>query len=224
MPTSASFDQAAYWIKRHRDFRDDPRSVGNMAASREANEEGQATIAAIVREAAALARVPKSVLDAGCGYGRITASFVDNGYDYTGIDVSPEAIAEAKRRYPALEFVVGDLSSWQPPRRYGLVSFVYVFVHFVDDRQWETVLRRALSWIEPGGALLFADQFSPQRSQVVDHVVMRPLASYVSVFDDLVGFALDNGFGSSLATRCRDVGLAPHLDLAGHFHLAYRHS
>jgi SAM-dependent methyltransferase len=222
MSPSASFDQAAYWIKRHRDFLNDPRSVGNMAVSKRANEQGEAVLAKIVQEAAGLARVPRSVLDVGCGYGRVTASFIASGFDYTGIDVSPDAIAEARRRHPGQIFFVADITSWQAPRRFGLVSVLYVFVHFVDDVHWELVLERMLDWIEPGGGLLFADQFRGERSPMADHVVVRPLASYVPVFDRL-GFMLDDDFRSSLAARCSDIGLTPYLDLVGHFYLARRH-
>lgn len=51
--------------------------------------------------------IPKDakVLDVGCGYGRLSEWF---GY-YSGIDFSPEFIAEAKRLYPGKEFIVGDI-------------------------------------------------------------------------------------------------------------------
>jgi SAM-dependent methyltransferase len=222
MATCTSFDQAAYWIKRHRDFLNDPRSVGNMAVSREANEKGEAVLGRIVEEAARLAGVPRSVLDAGCGYGRVTSSFAVAGFDYTGIDISPDAIAEARRRHPTQRFVVADLTSWRAPRLYGLVSALYLFIHFVDDHRWQAVLERTMSWIEPGGALLFAEQFSDRRTSKADHVVVRRLSDYVPVLNRL-GFDLDGDFHAALAERCNDSGLAPHLDLAAHFNLARRH-
>lgn len=45
------------------------------------------------------------VLDAGCGYGRLSPIFEN----YTGVDFSSDFIAEAKRLYPEKNFEVQDL-------------------------------------------------------------------------------------------------------------------
>ena len=45
------------------------------------------------------------ILDAGCGYGRMSEWVKD----YTGIDFSPDFIALAQKRYPDKKFVIGDL-------------------------------------------------------------------------------------------------------------------
>lgn len=49
------------------------------------------------------------VLDAGCGYGRLSPLF----RRYVGLDFSPDFIALAKEKYPEKTFVVGDLK--KPP-------------------------------------------------------------------------------------------------------------
>jgi ubiquinone/menaquinone biosynthesis C-methylase UbiE len=52
----------------------------------------------------------RSLLDVGCGLGDLWAFL--NGRDikvrYTGIDISPKMAAEASRRHPGAEFIVGD--------------------------------------------------------------------------------------------------------------------
>lgn len=48
------------------------------------------------------------VLDAGCGYGRMSTLF-SNGY--TGVDFSYDFIHEAQKLYPNKKFVVADLTS-----------------------------------------------------------------------------------------------------------------
>jgi ubiquinone/menaquinone biosynthesis C-methylase UbiE len=45
------------------------------------------------------------VLDAGCGYGRMSEYFIN----YTGVDFSPDFIAKAKEKYPHKTFVEGNL-------------------------------------------------------------------------------------------------------------------
>lgn len=46
-----------------------------------------------------------SVLDAGCGYGRILGLMPSGWHgDYVGVDVSPDLIKEAERRWPPFRF------------------------------------------------------------------------------------------------------------------------
>jgi ubiquinone/menaquinone biosynthesis C-methylase UbiE len=47
------------------------------------------------------------ILDAGCGYGRNSDWFLDE--DYTGVDFSPDFIAEAKQLYPSKRFLEANL-------------------------------------------------------------------------------------------------------------------
>jgi SAM-dependent methyltransferase len=51
-----------------------------------------------------------SVLDAGCGYGRLLSMLSPrwNGR-YLGIDISPDFIGLAKQDFPSREFMLGDL-------------------------------------------------------------------------------------------------------------------
>lgn len=52
----------------------------------------------------------ESVLDAGCGYGRLLSLLPRKWKgDYLGVDLSPAFIEFASKRYPKSEFVVGDL-------------------------------------------------------------------------------------------------------------------
>jgi ubiquinone/menaquinone biosynthesis C-methylase UbiE len=57
-----------------------------------------------------LVEVPagERVLDLACGTGRITAFLAAQGYNVVGADVSPAMLAVARRRCPAVPFVVAD--------------------------------------------------------------------------------------------------------------------
>jgi len=52
----------------------------------------------------------KSVLDVGCGFGDISEYIKKRAenFEYTGIDIVPEFIEEARRRHPCQRFIVGD--------------------------------------------------------------------------------------------------------------------
>ena len=52
-----------------------------------------------------LIKPTEKVLDAGCGYGRMSVLF----NNYTGVDFSPDFIKLAKEKYPDKTFLQGDL-------------------------------------------------------------------------------------------------------------------
>lgn len=67
---------------------------------------------------------PKSILEIGCGYGRVGAAILKRWPEmaYTGIDISADLIEASRRRLPNAELIVADA------------------VTFEDDRQWDLVL------------------------------------------------------------------------------------
>lgn len=50
----------------------------------------------------------KKVIDLGCGAGRDASVFVENGFDYTGIDASEGMLKVAKKRVPKGKFLQMD--------------------------------------------------------------------------------------------------------------------
>jgi SAM-dependent methyltransferase len=115
------------------------------------------TTEADAREAVALLGLEPGakVLDAACGFGRFAGALLALGCDVTGIDISPAAIAEARRRCPGPEYVVGDLT--QPLGLGPFDAVVNVFSSFgygatvADDQR---VLDGWKRMLKPGGELL----------------------------------------------------------------------
>lgn len=66
-----------------------------------------------------------SLLDVGCGFGSFL-ELVSNDVDYSGIDLVPEFIREARRRYPERRFLSGDVSELRG-RKYDVVILAGVF-------------------------------------------------------------------------------------------------
>jgi SAM-dependent methyltransferase len=212
------FDQTRYWLGRHEQYRDDPRSVGNLGKSLEENRRAEVLLSTQVSAAASILKPCASVLDVGCGYARVAAAFCDHGYDYTGLDVSEVAIEAARAREPRGRYVVGSALEVDFDRRFDLVSVLYVFVHFVDDRDWRRLLARLAALIADGGALLFADEFPPRTARPAPHVAQRPLSAYRRHFRRH-GMALDPRFRTDLAAA---LGQPPRKALP--FHLARKPS
>lgn len=205
--TSDEFRQAEYWIDRHKRLRDDPRSVGNLAATREQNEAGEIDFREAVSAAARLlAPGRRTILDLGCGYGRAAAGFIDAGFDYTGIDVSEDAIQQAVGREPRGTFLRADLLQWVPDRTYDVVSVFYVLVHFVRDEDWGRFLDACCRAVAPGGRLLLADHFPTLRSGAA-HFVSRPFDEYLPALERH-GLTIDQDMAAGLVER---LPASPHV-------------
>jgi len=193
-----NFDQSKYWVDRHKNLVGDPRSVGNLGASVEDNHLGEQQLIELIARLASRLEAGR-VLDLGCGYGRIAAPFIDNGWRYTGVDVSPDALEQARDSHPDAEFLEKDLLEWKPKQEFDLVLALYVLVHFVDDKQWAKFAQHAFNAVAPGGLMIIADHFPAER-QSAPHYVARPIAEYDSLLAP-AGLELDEALMGFLATQ-----------------------
>lgn len=55
----------------------------------------------------------KSLIEIGCGTGRLAGSFVDEGFQYTGLDMSTDMLNIAKKNNPGLQFIQGDMRNFE---------------------------------------------------------------------------------------------------------------
>lgn len=69
-----------------------------------------------------LAEAPeRSVLDAGCGMGRVGIELARRGVDVVGVDLDDELLASARAEAPDIPRFTADLAAMRLPRRFGLV-------------------------------------------------------------------------------------------------------
>ncbi len=74
----------------------------------------------------------ESILDLGCGTGQLTARIAATGAAVTGIDRSPEMIAEAKHNFPDISFLVADATAFELDKPNDAV-FSNAVLHWVKD-------------------------------------------------------------------------------------------
>ncbi len=167
-------------------------AIGGQTTA-EAYLRGGTAIAAEIESVLAGAGTPidtfTSVLDFGCGCGRLLRRFRSHAEarHYAGTDYNAALVAWCRTHLPFAGF---DTNALEPPLRYadGTFDLVYsfsVFTHFSDtlQRAWLAELRRVL---KPGGALLLTLHLDPpdgffSADEARDYAAGRSVVRYASL-------------------------------------------
>jgi SAM-dependent methyltransferase len=98
-----------------------------------------------------------TVLDFGCGTGRLAGWFVEHGAQVDGVDVTPEMVAVARRRVPRGRFETIDGSKLPfADGRFDLVVTAYVLQYYVDGGS--SILRELVRVLRRDGRLIAIEQ------------------------------------------------------------------
>ncbi len=121
-------------------------------------------------------RAGERILDVGCGTGQLTADIARSGAEVIGLDNSAEMLAEARKNFPQIEFVIGDAASFRFPGQFDAV-FSNAALHWVRDQAAAaSAIARA---VRPGGR--FVAEFGGKGC----------IASIVSAMRDVFGAEAD---------------------------------
>ena len=97
---------------------------------------------------------PRSVLDAGCGTGRVAIELARRGIDVVGVDISTAMLAKARRAAPHLAWRVGDIARVRLERRFDAVVMPGNVMIFLARGTEMAVLRNMALHLAPGGTLV----------------------------------------------------------------------
>jgi SAM-dependent methyltransferase len=113
---------------------------------------------------------PRTVLDAGCGTGRVAIELDRRGYDVVGADIDPAMLDAARRKAPHLTWLEGDLAQALPTGR-AIDVFVLAgnVLIFVEPGTEATVIGRLAEQLEPGGRLVAGYTLQPGGFDVAAH-------------------------------------------------------
>jgi tellurite methyltransferase len=106
------------------------------------------------REIARLVRPGDAVLDLGCGEGRDSVFFAGLGAAVTGVDLSTDGLAKARRlarqRGVRVRWIEGDMTEALPAGRFDLI-FSCGTIHYVPRAGRRPLFRRLAAMTRPGG-------------------------------------------------------------------------
>lgn len=97
---------------------------------------------------------PRSVLDAGCGTGRVAIELARYGIATLGVDADPSMIAEARRLAPDLDWLEADLVGLELARRFDVVVLAGNVPLFTQAGTEHELVVACATHVGPGGALV----------------------------------------------------------------------
>ena len=102
-----------------------------------------------------------SALDLGCGGGRLVCHLADRFEQVTGVDISSTMVRIAAVRQAdqgQVDFIQANIADWTDDRQYDFIVSINTLHHFKD---LETVVKRIVSRLKPGGRLFISDVTAP---------------------------------------------------------------
>jgi SAM-dependent methyltransferase len=168
-------------VREHRDRERLRETFGSVAALYDRARPGYpAVVFDDLAELASL-RPGSRVLEIGPGTGKATIELARRGYAVTGVELSAELAAVARRNVPRAEIVVANFEEWEPREAGFDAVTVFNAFHWIAP---ETRFAKPARLLRPGGALVVVgsphvlpedgDPFFAEVQEDYDAVVPHP--------------------------------------------------
>jgi SAM-dependent methyltransferase len=171
-------------------------------------EEAGADLHGEARFVASVVPPPARVLDAGCGFGRLTRVLTRMGYDAVGLDADGHLIDIARREDPATEYIHADLlemdlsqenlsphgmSTWAGTRGFRAAVLAGNVVPFLAEGTLDAAIRRVGAHLVPGGFVIAGFGLTRADLPPLAHIV--PVHEYDRALRG-AGFSLQQRYAS----------------------------
>ena len=117
-----------------------------------------------------------TVLDAGCGTGRVAIQLASRGYAVVGVDIDTSMLEVARADAPRLRWVQADLSELDLGQRFSLVVSAGNVIPLVAEGTEAEVVSRLAAHVEVGGLLVAG--FGLDREHLPESGALVPLVDY----------------------------------------------
>ncbi len=102
------------------------------------------------------ARNSISLLDAGCGTGRIAIELAQRGYQTIGVDLDAVMLGQAQAKAPDLDWRLDNLATVSLDQRFDAIVMAGNVMIFVTPGSEQQVVANMVAHLRPGGLLIAA--------------------------------------------------------------------
>lgn len=97
---------------------------------------------------------PTSVLDAGCGTGRVGIELANRGIDVVGVDIDPRMLEVARQKAPNIEWHLSDILTLSLNRQFDAIVLAGNVMIFLTPGTEGAVIRNLTRHLAPNGVLI----------------------------------------------------------------------
>ena len=97
---------------------------------------------------------PRSVLDAGCGMGRVAIELARRGIEVVGVDLDDDLLAYARHSQPEIKWVTADLATMQLGRQFDVVAMPGNVMVFCRPEDRGPIITACARHLHAGGRLV----------------------------------------------------------------------
>jgi SAM-dependent methyltransferase len=106
---------------------------------------------------------PASVLDAGCGTGRVGRELARRGIEVVGVDIDADMLDTARRKAPDVDWRLADLASVDLSRLFDAIVMAGNVMIFLEPGWEGAVVANMARHLNPEGLLIAGFQLMPDR-------------------------------------------------------------
>ena len=153
-----------------------------------------------------------SVLDAGCGTGRVGRELARRGIDVVGVDIDPEMLATARRKAPGVDWRVADLATVDLARSFDAIVLAGNVMIFLAPGSEGSVVANLARHLRPGGVLIAGFQLQPGRLSIerYDEIAAAAGLELFQRWSTWDGGAWDASGSYAVSVHRRPLTDAPH--------------
>lgn len=122
----------------------------------------------------------RSVLDAGCGTGRVARELAARGLEVVGVDLDAGMLATARRKAPRLDWRLADLASVDLGRSFEAVVMAGNVMLFLAPGTEGAVVANLARHVLAGGLLIAGFQLVPGRLTLAEYDALAEAAGLIS--------------------------------------------
>lgn len=111
---------------------------------------------------------PASVLDVGCGTGRVAIELARHGIEVVGVDLDDDMLAVARRKAPALTWIHADAARMELGRSFDLAVLAGNVAPYCEPADRPALVATVAAHLRPGGVLLAGFRHGPDGPQLED--------------------------------------------------------